>query len=212
MKRRSFLSIVAGCYASCVVPPRIARRIHEVSTGASDPRVLAPAQFDLTLLAQENYGSYMLHLGDPEAEPDYPTMREYIESRGFYGGDDDSLRSYLEDTWFSGDESSKEVRQAVADLKLDLDNPIEGVERDQWMDWEYELRECTQAAAFRYLEALPLKDDQDASGSCLGSLSFIEGDRPGSNFTYVEADGLAAIASLQHRLNELQTGANIVIA
>ncbi len=46
----------------------------------------------------------------------------------------------------------------------------------------------------------------------LGHLSFIEGDRPGSNLTYVEADSLAAIASLQHRLNELKSGARIVIA
>lgn len=37
------------------------------------------------------------------------------------------------------------------------------------------------------------------------------GDRPGSNLTCVELGSLSAIASLQHRLNELQTGARIVM-
>ena len=59
---------------------------------------------------------------------------------------------------------------------------------------------------------LPLDDGGSDDGLDLGDLSFIEGDRPGSNLTYVEADSLAAIASLQHRLNELQTGARIVMA
>jgi hypothetical protein len=42
-------------------------------------------------------------------------------------------------------------------------------------------------------------------------LSFIEGDRPGSNLTYCSADSLQALASLQHRLNELKEGVRIRI-
>ena len=67
------------------------------------------------------------------------------------------------------------------------------------------------ALAFHYLLDLPLDDDRECSGFDLGSLSFIEGDRPGSNLTYVEIDSLAAIAGLQHRLNELKTGARIIV-
>jgi hypothetical protein len=40
-------------------------------------------------------------------------------------------------------------------------------------------------------------------GQALGKLRFIEGDRPGSNLTYVEAPDLATLACLQNRLNEL---------
>ena len=37
----------------------------------------------------------------------------------------------------------------------------------------------------------------------------VEGDRPGSNLTYVEAPDLATLACLQNRLNEL--GQNLAI-
>jgi hypothetical protein len=37
----------------------------------------------------------------------------------------------------------------------------------------------------------------------LGELRFIEGDRPDSNLTYVEAQHLASLAWLQNRLNEI---------
>jgi len=37
----------------------------------------------------------------------------------------------------------------------------------------------------------------------LGELRFVEGERPGSNLTYVEAPDLATLACLQTRLNEL---------
>jgi hypothetical protein len=68
------------------------------------------------------------------------------------------------------------------------------------------------ARAYSYLRDLPLDDGKSRGDFDLGSLSFIEGDRPGSNLTYVEADSLAAVASLQHRLNKLKTGARIVVA
>jgi hypothetical protein len=38
-------------------------------------------------------------------------------------------------------------------------------------------------------------------GFKLGDSGFTEGDRPGSNLTYVEAAHLATLACLQHRLN-----------
>jgi hypothetical protein len=42
-------------------------------------------------------------------------------------------------------------------------------------------------------------------------LTFTEGDRPGSNLTYVEAADLATLAGLQHRLNELDENIAIEI-
>ena len=67
------------------------------------------------------------------------------------------------------------------------------------------------ARAFRYLEVLPLSDGCTGGDISMGRLSFIEGAHPGSNTTYVELDGLGAIASLQHRLNELGEGVRIEV-
>jgi hypothetical protein len=60
------------------------------------------------------------------------------------------------------------------------------------------------ARAFHHLSELPLDDGSRlVGGQALGKLRFIEGDRPGSNLTYVEAPDLATLACLQNRLNEL---------
>ena len=69
------------------------------------------------------------------------------------------------------------------------------------------------AQAYHYLSGLPLHnlDDDGGTGLDLGELSFIQGDRPGSNFTYCSADSREALASLQHRLNELKEGVRIRI-
>ena len=61
---------------------------------------------------------------------------------------------------------------------------------------------CHAVAARRRLTRL-------VGGQALGKLRFIEGDRPGSNLTYVEAPDLATLACLQNRLNEL--GENFAI-
>jgi hypothetical protein len=211
MNRRSFLSIIAGSSGSCLIPAAIARRIREVCIGASQPLILAPERFSFNLYAQESCGHYLLHLGNPEIEPELPTLREFIESRSCDTDDDESLREYLID-WRSYDEDSDEVlKDAIEDLKSELDNPIDGHELGQWEDWDCELQEGTLPKAYHYLSNLPLDDGSSCSGFDLGSLSFIQGDHPGSNLTYVEADNLAAIASLQHRLNKLETGARILV-
>jgi hypothetical protein len=72
-------------------------------------------------------------------------------------------------------------------------------------------RESPEALAFHYLEELPLDDEAGDEGNQLGELTFTEGDRPGSNLTYVEAADLATLAGLQHRLNELDENIAIEI-
>jgi len=212
MKRRGFLSIAAGTGGACLIPAAIARRIHEVCIGASQPLILAPDRFSLELYAAECFGRYHLHLGNPEDEPEYPTLREFMERRSFDPDDDGSLREYLME-WRSYDEDeSDEIKGAIESLKCELDEPIDDLERASWDEWEGELSEGTLPRAFHYLSELPLDDGHPGSGFNLGDLSFIEGDRPGSNLTYVEADSLSALASLQHRLNELKTGTRIVMA
>jgi hypothetical protein len=212
MKRRGFLNLFCASTGSCLIPAGIARMIREVGNGSSQLAILAPSTPAFDLYAQDQFGSYILHLGDPDAEPEYPTLRDFIWDRGYNPTESKGLRDYLLE-WRSHDEESEgPLREAVRDLREQLDQPISDGEMSHWLDWDFEMRDSPMARAYRYLDDLPLADDREKSGFDFGSLSFIEGDRPGSNLTYVEIDSLSAIASLQHRLNELQTGARIVMA
>ena len=204
------LSGLAG--GSFLIPSAIARRIRDVCLGNSQPLILAPTDFSFDLYAQESSGGYLLHLGDPSSDPDYPTLREFIEDKGFSPDNRRSLRDYLIN-WRGHDvEAEGRTKHVIDEMEQMLDQPIDGYERSNWMDWDFEMHDSPMARAYSYLLDLPLDDGKSPGDFDLGSLSFIEGDRPGSNLTYVEADSLAAVASLQHRLNELNTGARIVMA
>jgi hypothetical protein len=211
MNRRNFLSLAGASAGSFLIPAAVARRIRDVCLGNSKPLVLAQSSHSFDLYAQESCGRYMLHLGSPDEEPDYPTLREFIEKRGFWPLNRKSLRNYLVDWRCHDRETEGTLKQAIDELTVKLEEPIDGYEREYWMDWEFDLYHGTLPGAYHYLADLPLDDGLNADGFDLGKLSFIEGDRPGSNMTYVEADSLAVVASLQHRLNALDTGARIVI-
>ncbi len=211
MNRRNFLTLGGEIMGACLIPGPVARRIRDICVGNSQPLILAPECADVVLYANNTSGRYSLYLGDPNAEPDYPSLREFIENMGFNTNKKDSLREYLLE-WRNHDETSDgPVKDAIAELKERLNLPIVDYEQEHWLDTDYEMRESPAAKAFHYLCRLPLDDGRPPSGLELGSLSFVEGDRPGSNLTYVEADGLAAIASLQHRLNALKTGVRIAV-
>ena len=66
----------------------MARRIQDVCIGASQPLILAPENASTLIYAVESFGGYDLHLGNPNDEPDYPTLRDFIEERGFDPDDD----------------------------------------------------------------------------------------------------------------------------
>jgi hypothetical protein len=56
------------------------------------------------------------------------------------------------------------------------------------MEWDFEMRESPMALAYHYLNDLPLCPETiEHAGDPLGELDFIEGDRPGSNLTYVRS-------------------------
>lgn len=172
MKRRGFISIIAGAGGSFLLPPAVLRQIKEIRSGIADPRILAPDQPALILSAHKSFEGYIIHLGDPAAEPDYPTVEEYIESRGFNPYCDKSMENYLIETWFVGDESRRKVREAIKGIRDTFGEPIEGHDRDCWEEWEYALSECSMAKAFRYLEVLPLSDGYTAGDISMGCLSF----------------------------------------
>jgi hypothetical protein len=211
MKRRHLLSLAGLTAGSCLIPAMIARRIQDVCIGASQPLILAPENASTLIYAVESWGGYELHLGNPNDEPDYPTLRDFIEDRGFDPDDDDSLREYVIEWRGYEEDFDEEQEGAIVSLKQELDGLIDDRERDYWMEWDMELREGTLPKAFHYLFELPLINAESSNGLSLGQLDFIQGDRPGSNLTYVRAEDHATLACLQHRLNELDEGVRILI-
>jgi hypothetical protein len=211
MNRRHFLSLSGLVSGGCLIPASLARRIRETCIGNQQPLILAPEEALTQLYAQDNYGSFLLHLGDPNEEPEYPTLREFIEDKGFDPKKDKSLRKYLVEWRGYEPGFSEEEEGAIWSLKQELDEAIDGSERNNWLEWDFELRDSPMAQAFHYLQDLPLDGGGEGGGFQLGDLGFVEGDRPGSNLTYVEAADLATLACLQHRLNELNQGIKIEI-
>jgi hypothetical protein len=90
----------------------------------------------------------------------------------------------------------EEEGNALRGLAQDLDKAITGGEQNYWMEWDFEYRASPMAQAFHYLQDLPLDEGGKGGDFQLGELGFVEGDRPGSNLTYVEAADLATLACL----------------
>lgn len=197
MHRREFLSLCGLAAGSCLVPDAVARVIRETCVLAREPYLVLPRDPRSTLYAVGTNGKtdFMLHLGDPFEEQKVPTWREYFDE---YESIDIEDKEAVEEWW----------RDQVGDPEYDpitiqANEEIDGVALERW-EHHQELFEGPSASAFRYLEELPLDDDRGlVEGNPLGELRFIEGDRPGSNLTYVEASDLASLACLQNRLNEL---------
>jgi hypothetical protein len=197
MKRREFLSLCGLAAGSCLVPDAVARVIRETCVLARQPYLVLPRNPTSTLYALSSDGvtDFMLHLGDPLEEQKLPTWREYFDE---YESIDIEDKDAVEEWW----------RAQVGDpeddpISIQADAEIDGAALARW-ETHQELFEGPSASAFRYLEGLPLDDDRGLGDSNpLGELRFIEGDRPGSNLTYVEAPDLASLACLQNRLNEL---------
>jgi hypothetical protein len=203
MKRREFLSLCGLAAGSCLVPDAVARVIRETCVLARQPYLVLPRNPKSTLYALSTDGvtDFMLHLGDPSEEARIPTWREYLDE---YENIDINDKAAVEEWW----------RDQVGDpeddpVTIQADEEIDGVALERY-ETHQELIESPAASAFHYLRDLPLDDDRGLGGSSpLGELSFIQGDRPGSNLTYVEAPDLASLACLQSRLNEI--GENLAI-
>lgn len=207
MKRRDFLTLCGLAAGSVIIPAPIARLIRDKCVLAGEPLIIAPprAKFS-TIYAVDDYGDYTLHFGDPDAEPPVPTWEEFIDSRGVNLDRDEERFDFLEE-YFAWDRSSGDPEPDIP-----LNEEIDGGALDFYMEWDFELRESPMAQAFHYLSDLPLcPGDIRSVVDPLGRLRFIEGDRPGSNLTYVRAPNLATLACLQHRLNELNENIHIEI-
>ena len=230
MNRRDFLSLCGLAAGSCLVPDAIARVIRDTCVLADQPYLILPRDPSDTLYALTTDGTtdFMLHLGDPFAASDPPTWSEYFEEfEGFSFKDKESVREWwIEqvgdpeehrsagalgvDPAHAGPEGRDEQERASHHpIAIKADETIDGVALERWENMQ-EMHAGPSARAFHHLSELPLDDGSRlVGGEALGQLRFIQGDRPGSNLTYVEAPDLATLACLQNRLNEL--GENFAI-
>jgi len=202
MKRRDFLSLCGLAAGSCIIPVRVARVIRDTCVLAGQPYLIeAPAKGSTLYAVQSSFSGFTFRLGE---EVSTPTWREYLEEcKGVDADDPEAIKEWQRDQM--GCEPGEED-------EIVLGEEISGGIFHEWLEWDYSLRDGPEAQAYRYLEELPLSDGKKSGdGDSLGSLSFIEGDRPGSNFTYVEAPDLATLACLQHRLNQLGENVSIEI-
>ena len=230
MRRRDFLSLCGLAAGSCLVPAAVARIIRETCVLADQPYLILPRDPRDTLYALTTDGTtdFMLHLGDPSEESTPPTWNEYFEEfEGFSFKDKKSVSQWWTeqvgdpeehrsagalgvDPAHAGPEGRDEQERASHHpITIKADETIDGVALEKWENRQ-EMHDGPAALAYRMLEDMPLDDGRgEVGGQRLGRLRFIEGDRPGSNLTYVEAPDLATLACLQNRLNEL--GQNLAI-
>jgi hypothetical protein len=188
---------------SCLVPDAIARVIRDTCVLADQPYLILPRDPSDTLYALTTDGTtdFMLHLGDPSVESTPPNWRDYLDE---FEGIDIKDKKAVREWWIEqvGDPEDDPITIKAKDT-------IDGIALDKWEN-EQEMHAGPAARAFHHLSELPLDDGSRlVGGQALGKLRFIEGDRPGSNLTYVEAPDLATLACLQNRLNEL--GQNFAI-
>jgi len=202
MRRREFLTLSGLALGSVLIPSQVARLIRDTCVKNGEPLIIAPPDPRAVLHALGEGNNFTLYLGDPFRKPEPPSWEEFLEDRGVDLSSKSRIKAYLRGQY--GYERGEEPT-------VTLSEPIKGSAYQEWLDWEYELRESPMAQAYRYLSGLSICPGQQLEDEALGNLSFVEGDRPGSNLTYVEAPDLATLACLQHRLNELEQGVEIRI-
>lgn len=140
----------------------------------------------------------IIYMGDPTAPIEYPILSEYIESTySINVNSTEELWSLIEELGLIENvDFEKEKRNSKPEDHLgNLGNPIdpESCFAEQYLEWEYECKESPAARMFHFL------NDSIYDRS---NIKLIEGDRPGSNFTYCQAENLKVISAL---IEELRT-------
>lgn len=200
-----FVSLNGGSAGAFLIPADLAREIQEQCLVAREPHLISPEDVTETLYAMSPDGltDFQIHLGHPsDAEPP-PTWRDYLLCHEDVDPEDpDALLEWWRDKMGSADDE---------EVDIDLDAEIGGCAREYWDDLQ-DTNDGTAAQAYHALVKLDLDDGCGRRGDRpFARINLVQGDRPGSNLTYVEAPDLVALACLQYRLNELGTGFEITI-
>ncbi len=134
-----------------------------------------------------------LYLSIPDDEPlEYPTLREFLDDSG------KDFWEYIEDSGICDDiEISKHMEKGTDPETLigDLDEEIDGCSyaASEWID-QYVLHESPEALTFDFLDRLLMRH--------VPGVALVQGDRPGSNLTFVEIKDSEALSALQKALGE----------
>jgi hypothetical protein len=140
----------------------------------------------------------IIYMGDPTAPIEYPILSEYIESTySVNTSSAEELWSLIKELGLiENDDLEKEKHKSKPeDFLGKLGDPLdpESWFAEQYLDWEYDSNESPAARMFHFL------NDSVYDRS---NIKLIEGDRPGSNFTYCQAENLKVISAL---IEELRT-------
>jgi len=180
LSRRHF---VLGTAAGLILPSYFEKALAFLEN-TGEPLLVPPTDAVVELIAMDwHAGGFELNLGDPYQEPPEMTVREF--ARRYWGGE----AAYL-DAW--GYDDCDFAR------KMDFWEVI-----DCWG-----MKDSPNARAYRLLDGLDL-GHQFAGPDAVGTLEFIEGPCPGSNYVGVEAADQLSVSLLQKRLNDLNMGIRI---
>jgi len=133
-----------------------------------------------------------LYFDDPKQEPNYPDLAEYIETQGYNPRDEDSLWQYAIDNEVCDEkvrDEAKTTGKHPTEFIGDLTVSIQELGPSWWEHDQWDTELSPMAQTFHRLS------DLGASLHVEG-LSFYEGDRPGSNLTYVTAKNQAVVDQL----------------
>lgn len=134
----------------------------------------------ITIFVQETVGTYTYYLGEDPYTDIKLSYEEYIEEYlGYELDDKKAIKEFLEENEIENEEALKEIIQ---------DDPWQLIE-DQ-----YEMHKGPAPRFYWLMDGLKCEIDD---------LRFIQGDRPGSNFTYCESTCESTIKDVQEflRLN-----------
>ena len=127
----------------------------------------------LKIFVQESLGSYTYYLGDPQTEIDL-TYEEYIEEYvGLDINDKKAIQGFLEENEIEDEETLKA-----------------SIEDDPWVliEDQYKMHKGPAPMFYWLMDGLNYKIDD---------LRFIQGDRPGSNFTYCESTSESTVKEVE---------------
>lgn len=191
LTRRAFLFGAAVA----VTAPRLLTHIETSIRTTGLPPLLTPARPSLVLSCHEEMECQLfIGTGDPNKAPPIPTWREYLIDQGEIREDFHLLDAGLREQVLE----DRGICEEDLDTVMCWDTYI-----GQWAR-----RQGPGAEAYRYLEDLDL-GPLDPDGRQPHALNFFDGYSPGNDGLGVHATSYEALALLQHRLDELGTGAAV---
>lgn len=179
--RRSFL-IGAGS----LISTSFVGRASEYIARTGRPLLMAPRTTAGTLFVNYFDEQILFSLGWADVpEPDPPSWAEFLKAEG-HSLDTAADLNAIQENW----ELSRN----------DLSRPVD---EHVWATaWESKYGPCAQA--YHLLEKIELSPF-GANGRPIGGLNFIQGPRPGSSDTWVEAEDGLTVSLVQARLREINS-------